>query len=77
MRAVSGIQPVELNRFAWRESSGVRWLRVLIGRRFVTDFQVVRACQVVLNFQVVRARTIIRASQVALIGQVVRAVMLC
>ena len=49
----------------------------LIGRPFVPELQVVRACQVVLNLQVVRARTIIRAGQVALIGQVVRAVMLC
>jgi hypothetical protein len=71
------IPSVELNRFAWTESFGVGWLCGMIGGLFVTTFQVIRACQVVLNLQVVRARTIIRACQVALIGQVVRAVMLC
>jgi hypothetical protein len=68
---------VELNRFAWTESLGVGWLSGWCRGLFLTTFQVVRACQVVLNLQVVRARTIIRAGQVALIGQVVRAVMLC
>jgi hypothetical protein len=71
------ILDVELNRFAWTESFGVGWLSGWCRGLFVTTFQVVRACQVVLNLQVVRARTIIRAGQVALIGQVVRAVMLC
>jgi hypothetical protein len=70
-------ETVELNRFAWTESFGVGWLSGWCRGLFVTTFQVVRACQVVLNLQVVRARTIIRAGQVALIGQVVRAVMLC
>jgi hypothetical protein len=64
---------VELNRFAWTESLGVGWLSGWCRGLFLTTFQVVRACQVVLNLQVVRARTIIRAGQVALIGQVVRA----
>ena len=47
---------VELNRFAWSESSGVGCVYGLTGRCvFVTGLQVVVVCQVMSNLQVVRA----------------------
>ena len=50
------ILDVELNRFAWSESSGVGCVYGLTGRcAFVTGLQVVVACQVISDFQVVRA----------------------
>jgi len=77
---------VELNRFAWSESSGVGCVYGLTGRcvfvtgpqvvvacQVISDFQVVRACQVVSKLLVVRARRIIPAGQVALVRQVIRA----
>jgi hypothetical protein len=45
------ISDVELNRFAWTESLGVGWLSGWCRGLFLTTFQVVRACQVVLNLQ--------------------------
>ena len=86
---VAGRRPVssgvELNRFAWSESSGVgcvygltgrcvfvTGLQVVVACQVISDFQVVRACQVVSKLLVIRARRIIRAGQVALVRQVIR-----